>query len=385
MGSETAVQSGFEVDPWLHVLGRWASGHPRFWSRLGNLETRLLRESLADVEVERPVYIAGLARSGSTLLLELLSAFPGVATHRYRDFPFLHIPFLWNRFLDRAPRRDFRPRERSHRDGITITPESPEAFEEMLWMAFFPGLHDPASSDILDGSTSRPEFEAFYRDHIRKLLLARSGDRYVSKANYNVTRLEYLLRVFGDARFLIPVRDPVWHVASLMKQQRLFRAGQREHPRAVGHLRQVGHFEFGLDRRPINAGNGEAVAEIEALWKEGREVEGWARYWAEIHTYLADRLAGSPALREASLVVRYEELCAAPEAVLSRILDHCGLPAPDALLTNVADRVRFPTYYQPGFSAGELEVIHTLTSAPAARLGLEKPPQSAVPLPGNTG
>ncbi|KPV40283.1 hypothetical protein AN478_09295 [Thiohalorhabdus denitrificans] len=373
------------MDPWLHVLGRWASGHPRFWTRLGNWETRLLQEPLADVVVERPVYIAGLARSGSTLLLELLNAFPGVATHRYRDFPFLHIPYLWNRFLDRVPRRDTRPRERSHRDGITITPESPEAFEEMVWMAFFPLLHDPASSDILDGSTSHPGFESFYRDHIRKLLLARSGDRYVSKANYNVTRLEYLLRLFADARFLIPVRDPVWHVASLMKQQRLFREGQRENPRAVGHLRQVGHFEFGADRRPINAGNREAVEEIETLWKEGKEVAGWARYWAEIHTFLADRLAANAALREASLVVRYEELCAAPAEVLDRILDHCGLPAPEGPLAKAAERVQFPTYYQPGFSDGELEIIRSHTAGPAARLGLGRQAQSADLLAGNTG
>ena len=57
------------------------------------------------------------------------------------------------------------------------------------------------------------------------------------------------------ARFIVPVRDPRWHVASLMKQHRLFwRRGQRD-PRILKHMRRAGHLEFGLDRRAINAGD----------------------------------------------------------------------------------------------------------------------------------
>src|SRR4029077_17446890 len=94
--------------------------------------------------------------------------------------------------------------QRTHRDGIFVTPESPEAMEEVLWMAFFPQIHKPEACNVLDRNTSNPSFEQFYRDHLRKLLLVRGGKRYVSKANYNVTRLEYLHRLFPDARFVIP-------------------------------------------------------------------------------------------------------------------------------------------------------------------------------------
>ena len=61
-------------------------------------------------------------------------------------------------------------------------------------MAFFPDLHDPSGSAVLDSRTSHPEFEAFYADHIRKLIQVRAGRRYLSKGNYNVTRAEYLLK-----------------------------------------------------------------------------------------------------------------------------------------------------------------------------------------------
>ncbi|HSH42853.1 MAG TPA: sulfotransferase, partial [Arenicellales bacterium] len=296
MLSNTGYRNDFEVDPWVHWLGKLVEQGDGLCRRAGGWETRMLSDPLAAMEIDRPVYIAGLARSGTTKLLEILSWHDDVVTHRYRDFPLLHVPYLWNRFLDFVPRRHLESRERAHRDGIYINPDSPEAFEEVLWMSFFPQLHDPAKNSVLDAHTSRPDFESFYRDHIRKLLLVRGGSRYVSKGNYNITRLEYLLRIFPGARFIIPVREPVWHIASLMKQHKLFCKAQKDNPKALTHLRRAGHFEFGLDRRPINTGDHEEVERILALWNSGREVDGWARYWDHTHAFIADRLAHNPAL-----------------------------------------------------------------------------------------
>ncbi|HKJ94160.1 MAG TPA: sulfotransferase [Gammaproteobacteria bacterium] len=361
---------GFQVDPLQHRLGNLIELWPRLFIALGNLETRFLRGALADRPVTAPIYIAGLARSGSTLLLELLADHPRVGTHRYRDFPLLHLPYAWNRFLDRAPRRPAPAAERSHQDGMMVTPESPEAFEEVLWMAFFPKFHAPGHSAVLGADTHSPGFEAFYRDHIRKLLLLRHADRYLSKGNYNVTRLEYLLERFPDARFLIPVRDPVWHIASLIKQQRLFTRALKDNPSAVTHLRRAGHFEFGPARRAINPGNTAATDDVERAWREGRELEGWAKYWALIHTFVADRLEQNDRLRRASVVVRFESLCRAPAETFRGILAHCALEEPAHLLERVRTRVRFPDYYRPGFSADELALIQRETATAARRLGL---------------
>jgi hypothetical protein len=282
----------------------------------------------------------------------------------------LYTPHLWNRFLDRVPLRRQAPAERAHRDGMIVSADSPEAFEEVLWMAFFPDIHDPSRSAVLDARTHHSAFEAFYRDHLRKLLLVRRAERYLSKANYNLTRLEYLLHLFPDARFIIPVREPAWHIASLMKQHRLFCRGQRDNPRARVHLRRAGHFEFGLDRRPINAGDAEVITEIQALWRDGAEIEGWARYWNHLHSWLAARLEQNTALREASLVVRYEALCEQPGAMLRTLFEHSRLVPPPALLAGAEERIRFPTYYQPRFEPHELSLIERLTATTAQRLGL---------------
>lgn len=367
------VNESFQVARWMDVLGGFIDRHKRLWIRLGNLETRLLAEPLTAVNIEQPIYITGLARSGSTLLLEILSWVPETVTHRYRDYPPLYTPYFWNRFLDYTPQQKAEPTERTHRDGIFITAESPEAFEEILWMAFFPHLHEPGVNAVLDEQTDNPGFEAFYRDHIRKLLLLRAGQRYLSKGNYNVTRLGYLLKLFADARFVIPVREPVWHIASLMKQHALFCQGLRHSARALAHLQRVGHYEFGLDRRPINAADTTTTQQITELWERGAEVEGWARYWDHIHTHLADALARNPHLRKAALIVRYEDLCRAPAETIRTLFDHCRLPLTDAVIERAVRRIRFPSYYEPRFSTRELDLIDRCTQASAARFDLCRP------------
>ena len=220
---------------------------------------------------------------------------------------------------------------------------------------------------MLRAGDENPDFEAFYRDHLRKLLLLRGGERYLAKGNYNITRLGYLLRLFPDARFVVPIRAPLWHIASLMKQHRLFCAEEERNPRVLRHMRRSGHFEFGLDRRPINTGD-PRVAEVSALWDAGHEVEGWAHYWSLIYDHLAERLEEEPALRAATLVLRYEDLCTDPAGTMGRILDHCGL-SPEDLPAQAAERIQHPSYYRPDFTPEEIATIERLTADTAARFG----------------
>ncbi|MDP2696697.1 sulfotransferase [Thalassospira sp.] len=360
---------GFHVSRWDDFISGLMARYPQSWIGLGNFETRLAADAIADIKIEKPVFVAGLARSGSTILLETLAKHPAVASHRYRDYPPVFTPYLWNKFVDLAPRGKTVAVERTHADGINITPESPEAFEEVLWMAFFDHLHDPAQNNVLDATTDNAAFETFYRDHIRKLIHVRGAARYVSKANYLVTRLEYLLRLFPDARFVLPVRDPVWHIASLAKQHDLFCKGETGNPRALRHMQRVGHYEFGLDRRPIHTGNETMTRKVIDLWKSGHEVEGWARYWNDIHGYLADRLAANPALKMATFVVRYEDFVETPREHLQKLFDHAALPDAGAIIDAVAPTIHAPNYYRPKFDDRDTALIRDLTASSAVRFG----------------
>jgi hypothetical protein len=247
-----------------------------------------------------------------------------------------------------------------------ITTDSPEALEEMLWMAFFPRCHDPSVCQLMGAEDGRPAFESFYDAHIRKLLLAERATRYAAKANYHVARLPYLVRLFPDARIRIPVRAPATHVASLMRQHRRFSEGQRKHARALAYMRWSGHFEFGLDRRPMHLGDGERVRQIRDAWAAGDEVRGLARYWDMVHGHLARLLAADASVRSAALVVRFEEVCAAPADALRAVLRHCMLPEAEGLVERHAPRIRAPDYYQSDLSPRDLDVIREETAAAAA-------------------
>jgi hypothetical protein len=341
------------------------------WKWLGNVESWFLRDQMAQVPIVKPIYVAGLARSGTSILIEILASHPQVATHQYRDFPFLFIPYWWRQTLDRSAPPPAEAKERAHGDRLMVTPQSPEAMEEVLWMAFFRRIHDPHSCSALAGDASNPRFEQFYRDHIRKLLLISKRSRYAAKGNYNLTRLEYLLRLFPDARFVLPVRRPREHIASLMKQHRLFSCAAAKHRRSVAHLDRVGHFEFGVHRRCINPeANSDVVQSIESLWQKGHEVRGWARYWASLYRWIVARLNANEPLRRATLLYRYEDMCDGPEGALQRLFDHVQLDDPSGeLIGKWAPCLSRPEYYQPSFTPEENRAIAEETDGAAASLG----------------
>ncbi len=366
----------FRVEPWVD----WAGGHvthrPRLWKWLGNRETRMLAQDIEHVEVHAPILVCGLARSGSTILLECLEAHLDTVSHRYRDYPGVLAPVLWDRVAGRLYGNTSNPVERAHGDGIAVTADSPEAIEEMLWMAFHSQAHDPSRDNRIRPGDVSQEFSVFYRDHIRKLLWLRQGTRYLTKNNNNLVRLSGILSLFPEARMIIPVRDPVAHIASLMRQHERFSAAQTKYDAALRYMQRVGHYEFGLDRRPLNVGNAKTTKTIEDLWRAGREVEGWSLYWANLHEFLAKQRQDDATVRDATLIVRFEDLCTDPDGMLKRIFAHAKLSANDALIASMAQRIRVPSYYIVPFNEREQETIREITGAAAEQFGYRKEPDA---------
>lgn len=360
-----------QVPGGLHAQSRLFAASAGLWRRLGNLETAALADEIAGRAIDRPVYVTSLARAGTTIVTELLERHPDLTSHRYSDFPNVWTPYWRNHLLQRTRREAPAATERAHRDRIRISNDSPEAVEEVLWMHFFPGWHRQMEDQVLDGEPRNAGFDAFYSDHVRKLLAVRAAPRYLAKGNYNLARLGYLLALFPDARFLIPIREPVAHVASLAKQHRLFCEADREDPRVARQLALAGHFEFGPGRIPIAYGDPEAHRTIARLWAEGREAEGWAQSWAATYRHLLRQLERLPGLPRAALLFRYEDLCRHSGPVIDALLDHCGLPAgPFAeVRAEYEQRLSLPDYYRPDFSEAEREAITRICAPVLERLG----------------
>jgi hypothetical protein len=83
------------VPPFLDFLGGLVDRFRKLRLGIGRLESSLLEEQRNGVSGRMPVYVCDLARSGSTLLHEIVASPPGVATHRVKDYPMVYPPSWW--------------------------------------------------------------------------------------------------------------------------------------------------------------------------------------------------------------------------------------------------------------------------------------------------
>ena len=341
---------------------------------LGNLETKMLQRRLAGRPVDRPVYICGLPRAGTTITLQMLSEHPDVVTHKYADFLMPYMPYVWNQVFPRIPVDAMRkPVPRIHRDRIEVTRDSAEMGEEILWEHFFPHIHDETNYSVLDGTTSNPAFESFYVDHLKKLALVRGRNRYISKAIMCVVRMQYLRRIFPDARFLLYVRNPIDHIASMIKQDRIWAEIEKSDPRQIEIIELTGHHEFGPHQVMANVGNPDELREIRRLFDAGQWGMSRARYWAYVYGFVASQLQADPELARRVCIVRYEDLCSDSLPTIDRILEHAGLATAPFAQTREAysKKLSFPDYYKPVFSAQELAEITRVTGGVAEYFGYD--------------
>jgi hypothetical protein len=321
--------------------------------------------------VDRPIYITGLARAGTTITLEMLNKHPDVAAHRYLHMVLPYTPHWTQNIADYTPIMTS-PVERLHKDRIAVTRDSPEAVEEIFWQKYFPDTHSEKSSNILDRKVRNPQFEAFYRDHLKKLLINRKASRYLAKNNYNIARMEYLQKLFPDVKFILIIRNPFDHIASLAKQDRVLKELEQNDPRLLDWTKIIGHREFGTAKVCMNLNNPEIIQQIRSLWnKKDTYMEGWAIYWAKTYSYIHTRLQLNPKLAKASLLVRYEDLCKKSEMTIDQIINHIEVDPEKftRIKKHYSKRLKKPTYYITKFTSKEQETILQITGKIAEEFG----------------
>ncbi len=340
---------------------------------LDRLETSVLSNDIDKLIIDRPIYIIGVARAGTTIILEMLSKHPDLASHKYKHIPMPYLPNWFSRIAKKT-KIYTKPIERLHKDGIIVTRESPEVIEEAFWQQFFDNLHNENTSNIINGSVSNPKFEKFYRNHIRKLMINQNCSRYLAKNNYNITRSEYLLRLFPSSKILLIIRNPVNHIASLIKQTKLYIKMEQKNPILSDWLRIIGHHEFGHRQVCINVGNSGLIRKIRKLWRNKKTyVKGWAYYWSSIYDFFADHLDKNKKLKKATLIVRYNDLCDKPAIIIDKILEHTELSTHkfEKLKKYYINNLHKPSYYTPNFSNQDLKYISDITKSTVARFGLK--------------
>jgi len=255
------------------------------------LDSPFLRRVALDIDISlgkgkaapspRPVFVAGLARSGTTIVLEALYSTGAFSSLTYRNMPFVHAPLLWSRLSSGLRSGDIR-KERAHGDGIEVGYDSPEAFEEVFWLT-------AGRQDFLRKAGSCPhapddETISEFRHYVRNVVAASdtSGEsRYLSKNNNNVLRIGALKKAFPDAIVLVPFRNPVDHAQSLLRQHLNFLELHARDPFSLRYMTWLGHFEFGANMRPFLLGDSEPGGGDSPL-----TVDYWLHYWADVYGYI---------------------------------------------------------------------------------------------------
>ena len=241
----------------------------------------------SNVQIGVPVFISSLPRSGTSALLNSISTLPELCSHNYRDMPLICAPVLWNK-LSQKFRSTSKLRERAHDDGILINEDSPEAFEEILWKRFEPWQFRDSSIAILNSADQKTI--DYFADHMKKIVYLRresnalQSRHYLSKNNGNISRIKALKKAFPNARFLVPLREPLSHAFSMLRQHTNFSDKHSKDKFAKKYMSDLGHYEFGHLHKPIDFPN----AKSRLTGYELTDINYWLNYWICAYRYLAE-------------------------------------------------------------------------------------------------
>lgn len=276
------------------TLHRLALGRPAQLELLFDIETATARKPPAVAAEGRHVFVSGLARAGTTVLMRAIHGSGGFASLTYRDMPFVMAPNLWARISARS-RREMARTERAHGDGVYVDFDSAEALEEPFWRAFCG--QEYIRADALVPHMVEGETVGKYRSFIAHVLTRYGQPRYLAKNNNNILRIKYLVRTFPKGHFIIPFRDPVAQAVSLHAQHMRF--VESPDPFVRAYMTWLVHHEFGQAHRPYVFGGSRPAG-------EPHTIDYWLSMWILVYRHLLHEAeAGGPTM----VPVAYEDLC----------------------------------------------------------------------------
>ncbi len=267
------------------------------------LSNQLMREATFDIESliyekkafeDKHVFVSGLARSGTTVILNSIYQSQEFASLSYADMPFVLAPNLWS-FINTSEKNP-KLKERAHKDGIKISTNSPEAFEEVFWKTF---------------SDQNEESYEKFKVYVEKILYKCKKKRYLSKNNQNIKRLPIIGKIFPHSKIIIPFRDPIQQAFSLYKQHQYFSVKAQNDPFIKDYMDLIGHTEFGLSYQMINLKN--------IVFKNPNSLNHWLEQWKITYKHTLKLAEENTNMH----LICYESLCEDKECSkkLSKIIE----------------------------------------------------------------
>jgi hypothetical protein len=282
-----------------------------FFNELSFFMEQSLFLKKAEAIEPKMIFVSGLARSGTTSILNHLVNSQVGNSLTYKDLPFLFMPNLRNQWAG----NNMTPsplKERAHGDNILINEESPEAIDEIFWKFQLSGkyiqknflhLHDLSERDLL-------AFKRFVQLHLYK----HKSITYVTKNNNSILRYHSLktspkLQAF----FIFALREPLSHAISLLKQHQLFGQLHQEDAFSLTYFNSMGHYEFGANQKPFNLQNEVLNQQLERT--EKCSLQYWLLSWMNYYQYLLDNFA------EEDVLVDFDDLCEFPNEIIQKFVE----------------------------------------------------------------
>lgn len=287
----------------------------------------------------RHVFVSGLARSGTTALLNLLYQTGAYASLLYEDMPFILSPnFQKNLF----PMKETKPvKERAHGDGIFIGSKSPEALDEPFWKWALSGefikndrltIHSPGIK-VLDD----------YKKYVNFILLKNYRGKklnFLSKNNNNVLRLQALKEAFPGSAFIVTFRNPLQHALSLYNQHKHFSELQKKDKFTLFYMNALGHFEFGLNQKPFFLNQPDDFSRLVSYSKDN--INFWLLSWKNYYQYILTNFT------DQCYFIAYERLCSSPSEVLDNLFLKLEMEKPEQNIIPFIPKIRNSDEADPG-------------------------------------
>jgi hypothetical protein len=300
------------------------------------------------VEIRQPIFFIGMGRSGTTVIFRAFAAHPDLAwfstlLERLPRFPIVATLSRladWSPWLREATRRSGQRRPRLER--LRIGPaEANTVWQRCCGRDFIYGY--------LLGSEATDTERRRLRHMVSSVLRYQGKPRFAAKLT-GPARLEYLVSIFPDARFVHVIRDGRAVVRSLMR---------------VPFWRDT----WRLNRPAWRGGLGD------------RELEQWEAYdrsplaLAAVQWRAVVRSARQEAARFAPArygEVRYEDFVAHPHTALDQLVEICDLRpsrAPHRFLDSRLDLRDMNLGWDEAFDRGELQMLNEVMGDTLEELG----------------
>ena len=265
--------------------------------------------AVSNARVDRPIFIVGLGRSGSTVLFDLVASHPDLI--RTRGYPDGEDHDGW---IKHGKCIMSGIGNNSHsRYGSGINGGSP-----CLHMTV-----DDATEAVVEGMNRYYSNEVLDGDHSK---------RVINKNPHLTNKLNYLLKIFPDAKILHIIRDCQPVVASWL-------AAFDDHPTLMAYLPSHERFPcMWIMSRPTDPGSVEMFKSRSDFYPS-ESADLFINLWIKGNRGVIDQMIG----RESQLMtVRYEDLIQEPSKILSGIGQFCELSnfnfSVDHLDANIAER-----------------------------------------------